>query len=170
MAAGISTPSLRDIARQGVNIAEAAHSEITMPLIFLVPLNLLCAAKFFFNVFDLNKTWVLIPLLEAATVLMRVHLLLKISWSAPDAAGLFVKGVDFQLMHAHRQGQRYLLSCKEIERERDREEEEEKEEGKREREREREREPARDQKGHVFTCAHMPPAMTCGLPKAGHME
>ena len=37
MAAGVSTPSLRAIARRGVNITKAAHSELTMPLILGSP-------------------------------------------------------------------------------------------------------------------------------------
>ncbi|CAE7450228.1 unnamed protein product [Symbiodinium sp. CCMP2456] len=84
MAAGISTPSLREIAHQGVNITGAAHSEVTMPLLFLVPLNFIGAVKFFFNVCYLNAGWVIIPCMEALTVLLRIHLLFLLSWSPPD--------------------------------------------------------------------------------------
>ncbi|CAE7551098.1 unnamed protein product [Symbiodinium natans] len=84
MAAGVSTPSLRAIARRGVNITKAAHSELTMPLIFLVPLNIIGAMKLFFNVFYLNPTWIVIPALEAITVVVRVHLLWMTLCSPPD--------------------------------------------------------------------------------------
>ena len=87
MAAGISTPSLREIAHQGVNITGAAHSEVTMPLLFLVPLNFIGAVKFFFNVCYLNAGWVIIPCMEALTVLLRIHLLFLLSWSPPDVLG-----------------------------------------------------------------------------------
>ncbi|CAE7723632.1 unnamed protein product [Symbiodinium sp. CCMP2592] len=84
MAAGISTPSLREIAHQGVNITGAAHSEVTMPLLFLVPLNFIGAVKLFFNIYYLNKAWVIIPCMEGLTVLLRMHLLFMLSWSPPD--------------------------------------------------------------------------------------
>ncbi|CAE7939046.1 unnamed protein product, partial [Symbiodinium necroappetens] len=84
MAAGISTPSLRELAHQGVDITGAAHSEVTMPLLFLMPLNFIGAVKFFFNVCYLNKSWVLIPCMEGLTVLLRIHLLFMLSWSPPD--------------------------------------------------------------------------------------
>ena len=87
MAAGISTPSLREIAHQGVNITGAAHSEVTMPLLFLMPLNFIGAVKLFFNIFYLNKAWVIIPCMEGLTVLLRIHLLFMLSWSPPDVPG-----------------------------------------------------------------------------------
>ncbi|CAE7421967.1 unnamed protein product [Symbiodinium sp. CCMP2592] len=55
--AGISTPALRDIARAGVNIDSAAHPDITIPFLFLLPLNALTLLEMVLDALFLRSEW-----------------------------------------------------------------------------------------------------------------
>ncbi|CAE6966568.1 unnamed protein product [Symbiodinium natans] len=72
--AGISTPALRDIARAGVDVESAAHSDVTIPFLFLMPLNVFTLVEMFLDAFFLRSEW-FYAIIQGFSFLSRVVLL-----------------------------------------------------------------------------------------------
>ncbi|CAE7255923.1 unnamed protein product [Symbiodinium natans] len=88
MSAGMSTPTLREVAARGVCIHQAANPAIALPMLLLGPFLMLTFVTLIFDSIylrDSNPEWFarLLPL-RATTVLQRVIMLLKIRCSPRD--------------------------------------------------------------------------------------
>ena len=95
LAAGMSSPTLTDIARRGVNVSEAGSAEIAWPFLALVPLCLLSLWTIFVQFVYLQNhahLWSIpLWLLECMSVLARAALLCILWWSPRDARCFILK-------------------------------------------------------------------------------
>ncbi|CAE7297732.1 unnamed protein product, partial [Symbiodinium sp. KB8] len=93
LAAGMSSPRLREIARRGVDIRGAGHAEIALPFVALVPLTCVALWSLYCCLFYLRHNIVLrfvpIELIHGITVADRLGLLLLL-WRSPRDERCFI--------------------------------------------------------------------------------
>ena len=94
LAAGMSSPRLREIARRGVDIRGAGHAEIALPFVALVPLTCVALWSMYCCLFYLRHNnivlrFVPIQLIHGITVADRLGLLLLL-WRSPRDERCFI--------------------------------------------------------------------------------
>ncbi|CAE7208210.1 unnamed protein product [Symbiodinium sp. CCMP2592] len=91
LTAGMSTPTLRDVARAGVGIQDAGHAEIAVPFLALIPFTAMSIFSFCINFEYLPEAAWVYYVLQVYPILCRVALLLVISRSATDERCFIMK-------------------------------------------------------------------------------
>ena len=93
LAAGMSSPTLRDISHQGIDVRGAGHAEIAFPFVALVPLvwetlwSIYCDFVYLKN--DISFEYIPLWFWESITVLARLGLLLLL-WRSPRDERCFI--------------------------------------------------------------------------------
>ena len=89
LAAGMSTPTLRQVARAGVGIQEAGHEEISVPVLALVPFGLIAALRLLDDIVCPHP-WVHV-VIQSLPVACRVLLAIVIYRSSRDERCFIMK-------------------------------------------------------------------------------
>mmetsp|Transcript_56644 Transcript_56644/g.132363 ORF Transcript_56644/g.132363 Transcript_56644/m.132363 type:complete len:569 (-) Transcript_56644:12-1718(-) len=90
--AGMSTPALREVARAGVDVAGIQHPELTVPFVFLVPINMTCLTSAVLELFFLHEeARYFYIVVQMISILCRL-LLLILAWRrSPDERSFILK-------------------------------------------------------------------------------
>ena len=88
LSAGMSSHTLRDVARAGINIHGAGHAEIAVPCVAFVPNTLLTLFQMCFDVFYLQTFWCF-RLFQLVSVLARLALFILL-WHSPTDERCFI--------------------------------------------------------------------------------